>query len=87
MHVYRQPGAYDVRLTVTDDSGTVRNTACDLLHVLVNQAPIADAGPDQVGAPGQELTFVGSGSLDPGRRHRRVCFGTSRTAPPPPASG
>lgn len=65
MHVYRQPGAYDVRLTVTDDSGTVRNTASDTLHVLVNQAPIADAGADQLGAPGQELTFSGAGSLDP----------------------
>ena len=33
--------------------------------MLVNQAPIADAGPDQVGAPGQELVFSGAGSLDP----------------------
>ena len=65
VHVYREPGAYDVRLTVTDDSGTVRSSSSDSLRVLVNQAPIADAGPDQLGAPGQELTFSGSASLDP----------------------
>ena len=33
--------------------------------MLVNQAPIADAGRDQIGAPGQELDFSGAGSLDP----------------------
>ena len=32
---------------------------------MVNAAPIADAGPDLVGAPGQELTFAAPGSLDP----------------------
>ncbi|MEK0086023.1 PKD domain-containing protein [Benzoatithermus flavus] len=65
VHVYRQPGAYRVRLTVADDSGTSRSSASDALRVVVNQAPIADAGPDQIGAPGQELTFSGEGSLDP----------------------
>ena len=65
VHVYRQPGDYRVRLTVTDDSGTARSTATDSLRVLVNQAPIADAGRDQIGAPGQELDFSGVGSLDP----------------------
>jgi PKD repeat protein len=64
-HVYRQAGAYRVRLTVTDDSGTSRSSATDSLRVTVNQAPIADAGPDQIGAPGEELVFSGSGSLDP----------------------
>ena len=64
-HVYRKVGAYTVRLTVTDDSGTVRSSASDALRVLVNAAPIADAGPDQVAAPGQTLTFSGQGSLDP----------------------
>ena len=64
-HVYRKVGAYAVRLTVTDDSGTVRSSAGDALRVLVNAAPIADAGPDQVAAPGQTVTFSGQGSLDP----------------------
>jgi PKD repeat protein len=64
-HVYRKSGTYLVRLTVTDDSGTLRNSAADTLQVTVNEAPIADAGRDQVGAPGEELVFSGSGSLDP----------------------
>ena len=65
VHVYKTPGSYRVQLTVTDDSGTLRSTASDAMEVVVNAAPIADAGPDLVGAPGQELKFVAAGSLDP----------------------
>jgi PKD repeat protein len=65
VHVYKTAGGYRVRLTVTDDSGTVRNTASDDMNVVINAPPIADAGPDQVGAPGQPLNFVAAGSLDP----------------------
>ena len=65
VHVYQKPGDYLVRLMVTDDSGTVRSSASDSLRVTVNAAPIADAGPDLVGAPGQELAFAAGGSLDP----------------------
>ncbi|EWY41845.1 hypothetical protein N825_24365 [Skermanella stibiiresistens SB22] len=64
-HVYRKVGAYVVRLTVTDDSGTPRSSASDATRVLVNAAPIADAGPDQIAAPGQTVVFSGQGSLDP----------------------
>ena len=65
VHVYQKPGEYLVRLTVADDSGTIRSSASDSLRVTVNAAPIADAGPDLVGAPGQELSFAAAGSLDP----------------------
>ncbi len=64
-HVYERPGSYQVRLTVADDSGTPRNLASDTLQVVVNAAPIADAGPDMIVAPGQEVTFSGARSLDP----------------------
>ena len=64
-HVYQSPGSYQVRLTVTDASGTIRNTAEDDMTVVVNAAPIADAGVDQLAAPGQTLTFLGTGSIDP----------------------
>jgi large repetitive protein len=65
VHVYKSPGDYLARLTVTDDSGTLRSSAADAMQVVVNAAPIADAGPDLVGAPGQELTFAAQGSIDP----------------------
>ena len=64
-HVYNESGVYQVTLTVTDDSGTIRSSDSDSLRVVVNESPIADAGPDLIGAPGQTLTFVGSGSIDP----------------------
>jgi len=64
-HVYERPGTYDVKLIVTDASKTIRNTAEDHLTVIVNAVPIADAGPDLVGAPGEALTFNAGRSLDP----------------------
>ncbi len=64
-HVYKTPGIYTVRLTVTDSSGTERNHSSDKMQVVVNTPPIADAGPDLVGAPGEELIFQASRSVDP----------------------
>lgn len=64
-HVYAKPGTYEVKLTVTDASGTIRSSASDTMQVIVNARPIADAGPDLIGAPGETLTFQGSRSLDP----------------------
>ncbi len=65
VHVYRQTGTYPVKLTVADDSGTERNTANDQLTVVVNAPPIADAGPDHVAAPNEELIFQADRSIDP----------------------
>jgi len=64
-HVYAKPGTYTVRLTVTDASRTIRNTGTATMQVIVNARPIADAGPDLVGAPGQRLIFQGNRSVDP----------------------
>jgi PKD repeat protein len=65
VHVYRQPGIYPVTLTVIDDSNTSVNRATDTLSVVINQRPIADAGPDRIAIPGDSLTFSASAALDP----------------------
>ena len=65
VHVYERTGLYEVRLTVTDASGTRLNSASDTMMVRVNTPPIADAGPDLVGSPGEELVFQGNRSVDP----------------------
>ncbi len=64
-HVYAAPGKYKVKLTVTDDSKTTTDKHSDELLVTINEKPIADAGEDKSAAPGEELTFDASGSLDP----------------------
>ncbi len=65
VHVFANPGVYTVTLTVTDDSETSTESTSDQMQVIVNHLPIADAGPDVIGAPGVDLTFDGSGSFDP----------------------
>ncbi|WP_026872606.1 PKD domain-containing protein [Inquilinus limosus] len=64
-HVYEAPGRYQVRLTVTDASGTKWNSATDGMTVVVNARPIADPGPDRIVAPGEKVVLDGSRSLDP----------------------
>ena len=64
-HVYARTGTYEVRLTVTDASGTIRSSGSDVMSVVVNAVPIADAGPDLVGAPGETLVLSAARSLDP----------------------
>lgn len=67
-HAYLRPGAYEVALVVRDDSGAPLNTDRDTMRVVVNAAPIADAGPPQVVAPGEEFTVSGRASVDPDGR-------------------
>ena len=64
VHSYGNPGVYRVKLTVTDDAKTSTSKTSDELTVTVNYAPVADAGPDQIGWPGQEMFFDGSESMD-----------------------
>ncbi|MBD3165901.1 PKD domain-containing protein, partial [bacterium] len=65
VHVYSNPGTYTVTLTVHDDSNTKSGTDTQTMTVTVNSSPIADAGQDLIGAPGETLTFDGSRSVDP----------------------
>jgi PKD repeat protein len=65
MHVYSKTGTYNVKLTVTDDTNTLNNKASSEIKVVVNEKPIADAGPDQIAAVNQEITFNAGKSFDP----------------------
>lgn len=67
-HAYLRPGAYEVALVVRDDSGAPLNTDRNTMWVVVNAAPIADAGPPQIVAPGEEFTVSGRASVDPDGR-------------------
>ncbi|MGR3678947.1 MAG: PKD domain-containing protein [Paracoccaceae bacterium] len=64
-HAYARPGVYDVAVRVRDDSGAPLNVSRDKMKVTVNAAPIADAGPPLVVAPGEEFIVSGRGSVDP----------------------
>ena len=64
-HVYNSPGIYTVKLKVIDDSNTSTNTAIDEMNLIINHLPIADAGPDILGAPDETVILNGSSSIDP----------------------
>jgi len=65
MHVYSKPGVYRAKLVVVDDSNTKNNQSDDEIEILVNEKPIADAGPDQLVALDQEVNFNAGKSVDP----------------------
>jgi len=64
-HAFLRPGKYDVSLVVRDDSGAPLNVDRDTMLVSINSRPIADAGPPQVVAPGEEFVVSGRASIDP----------------------
>lgn len=64
-HLYQATGRYQVRLTVTDRSGTKLSSSTDGMTVTVNARPVADPGPDRTVAPGEKVVFDGSRSVDP----------------------
>jgi len=63
-HQYDAPGRYAAQLIVTDFSDQVYNSKKTQFNVTINEKPVANAGPDIVAIPDQELTFDGSQSLD-----------------------
>jgi PKD repeat protein len=63
VHAYATPGTYQAVLTVTDNDGAQDSDAATV--TVTNRAPVADAGPDQVAAVGGQVSFDGSGSMDP----------------------
>jgi len=66
-HTYASAGNFQVSLIVNDgqaDSDPAITSAA-ITAPPVNLAPVADPGGPYVGAPGQMITFDGSGSADP----------------------
>ena len=66
MHVYGSAGVYTVLLTVTDDSGRRSNatTTAEIVPVVVNQAPTANAGGPYAGQRNVPVAFDGGRSSD-----------------------
>ena len=61
-HVFAKPGTYQVKLTVTDDSGSSCAATTDTVQVVVNAPPVAEAGPDRevfVGGANDVIVFDG----------------------------
>ena len=65
---YFAPGRYEVKLTVTDNSGQNNATASDTLVVTVadkpNETPVAVVEPDRPAAIDEPVSFTGAASTD-----------------------
>ncbi len=62
-YAWTRPGVYNVALTVIDDSGTASALQVLERQVVVDAAPVADAGPDQY-VSASEVLFDGGASSD-----------------------
>jgi len=65
VHVYRKSGKYNVKLTVTDASGSRCNKSEDSISVILNHPPVADAGENKVCCLNEPVIFDASSSSDP----------------------
>jgi PKD repeat protein len=65
LHVYKNPGVYQVKLKIWDNTPTINNSAEASKKVTINAKPVADAGANKMAAPGQKIEFSGAGSFDP----------------------
>lgn len=68
-HSFQEPGAYEVSLIITDDSGLPNavTTVTRMINVIDpdNQPPVPDIGAVQQALVGAPIVFDGSGSTDP----------------------
>jgi PKD repeat protein len=63
-HVYEIADTYEVTLRVRDNDDATA-TDSTTITIYLNHPPVADAGEDQSGSPGDTIAFDGSGSYDP----------------------
>lgn len=63
-HRFGEPGPYEVRLRVKDDSGQVGAGTEVMVPFVMNAPPTAVAGEDQTVAPGDRVSFAGGESAD-----------------------
>jgi PKD repeat protein len=63
-HLFVAPGLYDVTLAVDDGTGLKNARTQAVLPFRVNRQPRAEAGPDRLVCPGEEVKFDGGGSVD-----------------------
>jgi len=62
--IYKTAGSYLVKLTVTDDSGLLCNTATDTKVIRVVESPVAEAGADLTVCANTQFQFDGTKSRD-----------------------
>jgi hypothetical protein len=88
-HAFERPGTYGVGLAVRDDAGVANSVGRAGLRVVVNDPPVAAAGPDRRVAVGEVIAFDASGSVDRDDRPclNRVQFETRSTNLPRPPRG
>jgi PKD repeat protein len=63
-HKYQKSGTYNYQLTVQDDSRNVANKRSKTFKIVINKAPIAKAGDDQLSTT-RKIYFDGNKSYDP----------------------